>query len=203
MMQILSQWQSTATRLIPPRLLASLLSAISRAISRQTLQPPKVVNPELLHHTSVAEKNAKQRFTGKADAKTAFMRTLQRLESPDLKLIYTDGSSKWHDRQGYIGGFRVFVENELNLSLYNPPRWAKTNQAAELLAVQTALTMFRHQNIGIITDSDWGFRGATSWAQKWRVEGWVSNTGPVSYSQLWDSLLHSIDTHHVVSLGRG
>ena len=55
------------------------------------------------------------------------MCTLQRLESQDLKLIYTDGSSKWHDTQGYIGGFGVFVENKLNVSLYNPPPpcWAR------------------------------------------------------------------------------
>ena len=75
------------------------------------------------------------------------------------------------------------------------PVLGQTNHAAELLAVQTALTMFHHQNIAIITDRDWVFKGATCWACKWKARGWVSNIGPVSYSQLWDSLLHSIDTH--------
>ena len=153
------------------------------------------MNPGLLHHASVAEKKAKQRCIRKADSKSAFMRTLQRLESRDLKLIYTDGWSKWHDTQGYIGVFGVFVDKELSLSLYNPPLLGQTNQAAELLAMQTTLTMFRHQNIAIITNSDWVFKGATCWARKWKAQGWVSNIGPVSYSQLWDSLLHSIDTH--------
>ena len=194
--QIPSQWHSTATRLIPPRLVASLLFAISRAISGKTLQPPKLVKPELMHHTSLAEKKAKQRYIRKVDAKTAFMRTLQR--SRDLKLIYVDGSSKWHAAQGYIGGFGVFVENELNLSLYNPPLLGQTIQVVELLAVQTTLTMFRHQNIAIIKDTDGVFRGATSRARKWRARGWVSSTGLVTYSQLWDSLLHSIGTHHGV-----
>ena len=127
------------------------------------------------------------------------MCTLQRLEASGLKLVYTDGSPKWHDVHGYIGGFRIFVENELTLSLYNPPPLpvlGQTNQAAELLAVQTALNTFRHQNIAIITDGDWVFKGATCCARKQRAQGWVSNTGPVSYFQLWDSLLHSIDTHH-------
>ena len=156
------------------------------------------MNPELLHYTSVAEKKAKLRCIRKVDGKTPFMRTLQRLESRDLKLIYTDASSKWHDTQGYIGGFGIFVENELTLSLYNPPLLGQTNQAAELLAVLSARTMFHHQNIAIITDNDWVLRGATSWAPKWRARGWVSNTGPVSYSQPWDSLLHSIDTHQGV-----
>ena len=96
------------------------------------------------------------------------MRTLQRLQSRDLKLIYTDGSSKWHDSHGNIGGFRIFVENELSLSLYNPPPplLGRTNQAPEPLTVQTALTTFRHQMIAIITDSDWVFKGATCWTRK-------------------------------------
>ena len=88
----------------------------------------------------------------------------------------------------------IHSENELSLSLYNPPPpplLGQTNQAAEVLAVQTTLTTFRHQNIGIITDSDWVF----CWARKWRARGWVSNTSPVSYPQLCDSVLHSIDTH--------
>ena len=68
-------------------------------------------------------------------------------------------------------------------------------QAAKLLAVQTVLTTFGHQNIAIITDSDWVFKGATCCARKWRARGWVSITGPVSYSQLWDSLLRFMDTH--------
>ena len=42
-----------------------------------------------------------------------------------------------------------------------PPLLGQTNQAAKLLAVQTALTTFRHQNIAIITGSDWVFKGAT------------------------------------------
>ena len=109
----------------------------------------------------MAKNKAKRHCTRKAEAKKAYMRTLQRLESQDLKLIYTDGSSKWHDTQGYIGGFGVIVENELNSSLYNPPLLGQTNQAAELLTVQTALTMFRHGNMAIITDTDWVFRGAT------------------------------------------
>ena len=116
-----------------------------------SLQLSQIVNPGLLHHASVAEKKAKQRCIRKADTKSAFMCTLQRLESRDLKLVYTDGSSKWNDMQGYIGGIGVFVENELSLSLYNPPLLGQTNQAAELLAVQTMLTMFCHQNIAIIT----------------------------------------------------
>ena len=95
--RVLSQWQRTATRRIPPRYLASLLPAISRAIAGHSLQLSQIVNPGLLHHASVAKKKAKQCFIRKADAKSAFMRTLQTLESRDLKLIYTDGSSKWHD----------------------------------------------------------------------------------------------------------
>ena len=65
------------------------------------------------------------------------MRTLQRLAFRDLKLVYTDGSSKLHDTEAYHGGFGVFVENELNLSLYNPRLLGQADEAAELLAVQT------------------------------------------------------------------
>ena len=85
-----------------------------------------------------------------------------------------------------MGGFGVSVENKLRLSLYNPPppMLGQTNQPAKLLAVQTTLTMFCHQNIAIITDSDWVFKGATCWARKLKARGWVSNTGSVSYSQL-------------------
>ena len=81
------------------------------------------MNPGLLHHASVAEKKAKQGCIRKANAKSAFMHMLQRLDFRGVKLVYADGSSKWHDMHdmGYIGGFGVFVDNELSLSLYNPP----------------------------------------------------------------------------------
>ena len=118
---ILYQWQRIVTRLIPPRPLASLLFAISRAITGQTLQPPKIVNPELLHYTLVAQKKAKRRSIRSADAKTAFMCMLQRLEPRDLKLIYTNGSRKWLAHRATLVGLGSLLKTSLTRHSTTPP----------------------------------------------------------------------------------
>ena len=54
-------------------------------------------------------------------AKTVVRQTPHKLESKDIKLIYTDGLSKWHDTKGYIGACSSFFEHELEWALYDPP----------------------------------------------------------------------------------
>ena len=89
----------------------------------------------------------------------------------------------------------LLLENELNLSLFSPPPLGSHEPGSRCACCADSAhhvpppkhCHYYTQRLSLHRDH----------MQDLQVEsdGWVSNLGPVSYSQPWDSLMHSIDTH--------
>ena len=109
--------------------------------------------------------------------------------------IYTDGSSKYYDVIGWVGGFGVFLHTERPLSYSHPvhAECRQTNNGSELYAVYSVLTdvipILELDKIVIITDSEYVFKGVLGGAAKWRRHGWRGASGPVANYWLWARVL--------------
>ena len=81
----------------------------------------KLHNPGFLPCRSAAEAEAKRRAIRKDAATHRAARVIQTLSHRDIIIAYTDGSSKFDEHKGHIGGYGIYIANELELSQYAPP----------------------------------------------------------------------------------
>lgn len=113
--------------------------------------------------------------------------------------VWTDGACSNNQNGAFASaGVGVYfgVDSPLNISEALPGT-LQTNQRAELSAIIRALEIVRDKDLLIISDSNYGIKGATEWMKNWKKNGWVnSKKEPVANKDLWmklDLLLQGCD----------
>lgn len=136
----------------------------------------------------------------------------QRRSKPGQFLIFTDGACPSNGRPSATAGCAfVFGYPSSGPSMTNTVSfplerqgpsgftYRPTSNRAELRAVIAAL-QFRSwvdegwDELVIATDSEYVVMGATAWMRSWLRNGWRTNSGPVKNWDLWELLLHKLQT---------
>ena len=104
-----------------------------------------------------------------------------------MKKIFTDGACKGNPGRGGWG-FAVYDEQEVEIASKFGSESLTTNNRMELQAVLEALLFYTNdeEEIMIITDSNYVYRGITSWITRWKKNGWKTCNGTEIRNQdLW------------------
>lgn len=110
--------------------------------------------------------------------------------------IFTDGSCLGNPGPGGYGAILRYGTREKEISGYCP---SATNNRMELTAVIEALKLLkRASKVRIFTDSNYVFKGITTWIYSWRKMNWFnSQRKPVLNRDLWEKLLSLAERHHI------
>jgi ribonuclease HI len=110
--------------------------------------------------------------------------------------IFTDGSCLGNPGPGGYGAILRYGTKEKEISGYSP---SSTNNRMELMAVIQALKLLkRTSNVRVFTDSNYVFKGITTWIHAWRKRKWLTAQGkPVLNRDLWEQLLTLTDKHRI------
>jgi len=110
--------------------------------------------------------------------------------------IFTDGSCLGNPGPGGYGAILRYGTSEKEISGYSP---CSTNNRMELMAVIEALQLLkRTSKVRIFTDSNYVFKGITTWIHSWRKRNWLnSQKKPVLNRDLWEKLLMLTERHHI------
>jgi len=103
-------------------------------------------------------------------------------------LIYTDGSCKGNPGPGAAAVVITTPEGEV-VREFVKAYPDTTNNRMELSAAIAALRAVPAADITVITDSEYVYKGITSWVRGWKARGWVTNQKtPVENQDLWKEL---------------
>jgi len=110
--------------------------------------------------------------------------------------IFTDGSCFGNPGPGGYGAILRYGDKEKEISGYSP---STTNNRMELMAVIEALKMLkRSSKVRVFTDSNYVFKGMTTWIESWRKRNWFNaQRRPVLNRDLWEKLLLLTQRHHI------
>ena len=110
--------------------------------------------------------------------------------------IYVDGACFGNPGPGGYGAILRYGAREKEISGYCP---SSTNNRMELLAAIKALNLLtRTSRVRIVTDSNYVFKGITTWIHGWRKRNWLtSQRKPVLNRDLWEQLLRLTEQHRV------
>jgi len=97
--------------------------------------------------------------------------------------VFTDGAAKSNGKKDAIGSIGIYFEGEPHNSYYELVTSSKfktkvTNNLTELYAIQKAIELANkyypeRKGIHLYTDSKYAYSIFTSWATKWKANGWV------------------------------
>jgi ribonuclease HI len=110
--------------------------------------------------------------------------------------IFIDGACFGNPGPGGYGAILRYGTREKELSGYCPN---STNNRMELLAAIEALKLLkRTSQVRIFTDSNYVFKGITTWIYTWRKRNWLnSQRKPVLNRDLWEKLLTLTERHRI------
>jgi len=110
--------------------------------------------------------------------------------------IFTDGACSGNPGPGGYGILLRYEKKEKEISGYCPNT---TNNRMELMAVIEGLkTLTRHSRVRIVTDSNYVYKGITTWIDGWLKKNWLnSQKKPVLNRDLWEELLVVSKPHHI------
>lgn len=121
--------------------------------------------------------------------------------------VFTDGAAKSNGQKTAVGGIGVFFGdahplNHAELLTYRTFGTKVTNNLAELYAIkkglQLAIENFQGYEIHLFTDSQYSYNIFTSWAKKWRDNGWVkSDKKPIQNIDLIKDTLDLVEANKV------
>ena len=120
--------------------------------------------------------------------------------------VYTDGSCQHNGRPKALGGVGVYFGRDNRFNVSEPLEGSpQSNQRAELTAVLKAYRIIASEGKGrkydICTDSNYAIDCLTSWASKWRKNGWTNSSGnAVKNQDLLIDLMNLKDKHPEVVL---
>ena len=120
-------------------------------------------------------------------------------QQPIMITVYCDGSCLNNGSRKAIGGIGVYFENDPQFNLeegWDPTTLGvPTNQRTEIqAAIRTLETIQGHyddkiKSIDIYTDSDYVYKGITSWMSTWKKCNWKTyNLKQVKNQDLWGKL---------------
>ena len=103
----------------------------------------------------------------------------------DIVEIFSDGACAGNPGPGGYGMILRYGKREKELSGYCPDT---TNNRMELMAVIGGLeALSRPSRVRIVTDSNYVFKGSTTWINGWQKRNWVtSRKEPVLNRDLWE-----------------
>lgn len=130
-----------------------------------------------------------------------------------MNTIYCDGACLNNGRANARAGYGVYFVGsdgtESRISKRVPAGQAQTNQRAELLALQHALSLAAESSVPttIYSDSRYALDCVTKWAPSWLAHGWVkADKKPIMYLdiiqpmfELWSSLRGRVTLEHVAA----
>ena len=110
--------------------------------------------------------------------------------------IFTDGACSGNPGPGGYGTILRYGKKEKELSGYFSNT---TNNRMELMAVIGGLeTLKRPSQVRIFTDSNYVFKGITTWINTWVKRNWLnSQKRPVLNRDLWERLLIVSKPHQI------
>ncbi len=110
--------------------------------------------------------------------------------------IFADGACLGNPGPGGYGTILRYRGQEKEISGYCPNT---TNNRMELMAVIEGLgALKRSSKVRIFTDSNYVFKGITSWINSWLKRDWLnSQKRPVLNRDLWERLLLSTKPHQI------
>jgi ribonuclease HI len=114
----------------------------------------------------------------------------------DIVEIFSDGACTGNPGPGGYGTILRYGKREKEISGYCPDT---TNNRMELMAVIGGLeALNRPSRVRIVTDSNYVFKGITTWIERWQKSNWVtSRKEPVLNRDLWERLLKASKPHAV------
>ena len=114
----------------------------------------------------------------------------------DIVEIFSDGACAGNPGPGGYGTILRYGRREKELSGYCPDT---TNNRMELMAVIGGLeALNRPSRVRIVTDSNYVFKGITTWINGWQKRNWVtSHKEPVLNRDLWERLLKASKPHAI------
>ena len=114
----------------------------------------------------------------------------------DIVEIFSDGACAGNPGPGGYGIILRYGKREKELSGYCPDT---TNNRMELMAVIGGLeALSRPSRVRIVTDSNYVFKGSTTWINGWQKRNWVtSRKEPVLNRDLWERLLKAGKPHAI------
>lgn len=159
--------------------------------------------------------------TGKVSTTSAAKSQASSSKEPRIKLndhnialidaqtkIYADGGCK--PNPGPAGsGVVVFRNNEVDELWFGKYEALGTNNSAELNAFHCALKIAEREllsstSVAIFSDSKYSISCITTWAHKWKKQGWVRKEGEIKnlaliqeIYELWLRLKGSVKVYHV------
>jgi ribonuclease HI len=110
--------------------------------------------------------------------------------------IFTDGACSGNPGSGGYGIILRYGKKEKEISGYCPDT---TNNRMELMAVIEGLkTLTRPSRVRIVTDSNYVYKGITTWINGWLKRNWLnSQKRPVLNRDLWERLLTVSKPHQI------
>ena len=110
--------------------------------------------------------------------------------------IFADGACLGNPGPGGYGAILRYRRQEKEISGYCPNT---TNNRMELMAVIEGLrALKRSSKVRIFTDSNYVFKGITSWIKSWLKRDWLnSQKRPVLNRDLWERLLLATKPHQM------
>ena len=136
---------------------------------------------------------------GRGGIKTPKMKQSESQKEADagkIVEIFTDGACFGNPGPGGYGAILRYGTREKEISGYSQ---SSTNNRMELMAAIEALKMLkRRSKVRIFTDSNYVFKGITTWIHTWRKRNWLnSQRKPVLNRDLWEKLLMLTERHHI------
>ena len=158
--------------------------------------PAHRITLQYVAHDTEKEAKRQRKLLRKEQLVEQVIRTIDSLESEGWLLAYTDGSSEYHARVGWVAGFGCTIPGQWDFSGFLPVDMAQSNNRAELAAVIRLLehTQGAAGKLAIAKDSQYAYDGVTGAAYRWRERGWVNKCSPVANVDLWIQLLSLIDS---------
>lgn len=110
--------------------------------------------------------------------------------------IFVDGACSGNPGPGGYGTILRYDKKEKEISEYFPNT---TNNRMELMAVIGGLeTLKRPSHVRIVTDSNYVFKGITTWINTWIKRNWLnSRKRPVLNRDLWERLFILSKPHQI------
>ena len=110
--------------------------------------------------------------------------------------MWIDGSAKWGTKTGWVAGYGATILGEWEDCGPLAPEMKHTINRAELMAVIVVVKQFGTLNrrIAVAMDSEYVYSGLQGAAARWKQNGWVSATGPVSNADLWIQLTSLLES---------
>ncbi len=114
----------------------------------------------------------------------------------DIVEIFSDGACLGNPGPGGYGVILRYGEREKEISGYSPET---TNNRMELRAVIAGLEALKKPSqVRIVTDSNYVFKGITTWIHAWQKKNWLSSSKrPVLNRDLWERLLRASKPHTI------